>query len=136
MNAVIMGRKTWESIPDKMRPLKNRLNVVITRNPDEFNKYCRGGDIANYEASQNILVYADFGEALVELSKNKKVNEMFVIGGSSLYEMSMTKYVNYCKLFITTRINKLYECDTFVPNLEKTETNPHFTPLHVSETYS
>lgn len=31
-NAVIMGRKTWESMPDSMRPLENRLNVVVTRN--------------------------------------------------------------------------------------------------------
>ena len=61
---------------------------------------------------------------------------MFVIGGSSLYEMSMNKYKNYCKLFITTRINKKFECDTFIPNLESPETNADFTPLHVSETYS
>ena len=32
-NAVIMGRKTWESIPDKFRPLPNRLNIVLTRTP-------------------------------------------------------------------------------------------------------
>ena len=33
-NAVIMGRKTWESIPASKRPLANRINVVLTRNPD------------------------------------------------------------------------------------------------------
>ena len=36
MNAVLMGRKTWESIPPKFRPLKDRLNIVITSNPKEF----------------------------------------------------------------------------------------------------
>ena len=36
MNAIIMGRKTWESIPAAKRPLPNRLNVVLTKNPEEF----------------------------------------------------------------------------------------------------
>lgn len=73
---------------------------------------------------------------MVDLSKDERVNEMFVIGGASLYEMSMNKYKSYCKLFITTRINKKYECDTFIPELEKPEVNRDFAPLHVSETYS
>jgi dihydrofolate reductase len=33
-NAVIMGRKTWESIPQKRRPLSNRYNIILTRNPN------------------------------------------------------------------------------------------------------
>ena len=70
MNAIIMGRKTWESLPDKIRPLKNRLNVILTKNPDDFNKYCRDGDKLNYEGHENILVFADFEEALVALSKD------------------------------------------------------------------
>jgi len=35
-NAVILGRKTWESIPSKFRPMPNRLNIIITRNPEKI----------------------------------------------------------------------------------------------------
>lgn len=61
------------------------------------------------------------------------VNEIFVIGGSSLYESSFGQYKDFCKLVIATRINKKYECDTFIPNLE---TSADFSPLFVSQTYS
>ena len=35
-NAVLMGRTTWESLPEAYRPLDNRLNIVVTRNQDYF----------------------------------------------------------------------------------------------------
>lgn len=41
MNAVVMGRKTWESIPPKFRPLKGRMNIVISNNKD-YLKYVNG----------------------------------------------------------------------------------------------
>ena len=136
MNAVIMGRKTWESIPVQLRPLKNRLNVVLTKAPDDFGKYCLDGDISNHENHENILVFSDLESALVDLSGADRVNEIFVIGGSSLYEMSMNDYKEYCKLIIATRINKPFECDTFVGSLEDSKANEDFAPLHISETYS
>jgi dihydrofolate reductase len=40
INAVIMGRNTWESIPDRFRPLKNRVNIVISRNQDYEMSVC------------------------------------------------------------------------------------------------
>jgi dihydrofolate reductase len=53
------------------------------------------------------------------LSQDEGVAEIFVVGGSSLYDMSMDKYKEYCKLIIATRIIKFFECDTFISkNLE------------------
>lgn len=126
LNAVIMGRKTWESIPQKFRPLKGRLNVVLTRDPK--NVQVEG------LSPENLMVMESFDEALVKLSADKSVNEIFVIGGSSIYEQAMTTYQKDCKLIVATRINKKFECDTFVPDLEKG--NEMFSPIHVSETYS
>lgn len=90
-----MGRKTWESIPSKFRPLKNRLNVVLTKNPKEFSeKYLeqKTGDDAGI-LDENLIVLSDFEDALVRLSADDGVAEIFVIGGSSLYEASMTTYL-------------------------------------------
>jgi len=72
--------------------------------------------------------------ALESLSSNPKVNEIFIIGGATLYELALNKYSDYCKLVIKTRINKDYEVDTFMPKIE--EENGTFTKLFISKTYS
>ena len=128
MNAVIMGRKTWESIPESKRPLKDRLNVVLTSKPEEFR-----ASFGDQIIPENVVVFSDFQDALVSLSADEKVNELFVIGGSSLYNLAMDQFKAHCKLVIATRINKKFECDTFISNLEQ---NTDFCPLHISETYS
>lgn len=131
LNAVVMGRKTWESIPKSKRPLKNRLNVVLTTKPEDFRKSLE----EDSTPQENVMVVSDFEQALVELSADQGVNEIFVIGGSSLYDMSISgSFKDYCKMIIATRINKKFECDTFIPELEKL--NTEFVPLHISETYS
>lgn len=115
INAVVMGRKTWESIPQSKRPLQNRLNVVLTSKPDEFRKQLEEASTPQ----ENVMVCSSFETAMVDLSADEGVGEIFVIGGSSLYEKSINgEYKDYCKLIIATRINKLFECDTFIPEVE------------------
>ena len=70
-NPVIMGRKNYESIPEKYRPLKNRLNVIITRNK-------------NYKADGCIVVN-NILDSLKALSI-KNYEEVFVIGGGEIYK--------------------------------------------------
>ena len=74
-----MGRKTWDSIPPKFRPLHGRLNVVLTRNATLT------GAQANDENGM-IEVFGDLEMALMSLARNQKVNEVFIIGGASIYE--------------------------------------------------
>ena len=74
-----MGRKTWDSIPAKFRPLPGRLNVVLTRNATLT------GAQANDENGM-IEVFGDLEMALMSLARNQKVNEVFIIGGASIYE--------------------------------------------------
>lgn len=110
-----MGRKTWESIPKSKRPLKGRINVVLTTKPEEFRKTLE----EDSTPLENVMVVSDFEQALVELSADQGINEIFVIGGSSLYDMSIKgDFKDHCKLIIATRINKKFDCDTFIPELE------------------
>lgn len=99
VNAVIMGRKTWESIPAKFRPLPGRLNVVITRNKD-------------YELPEGVQMAGSLADA-VYISADKH----FVIGGSQIYADAI-KHPN-CEGMYITRVNKEYECDTFFPDYKK-----------------
>jgi dihydrofolate reductase len=75
-NAVIMGRKTWESIPAKFRPLPNRLNVVITRNK-----------AAQPESTE--LLFHSVRDALAALQENPAVKKIFVIGGQQIYKETL-----------------------------------------------
>ena len=118
-----MGRKTWESLPDKFRPLPNRLNVVLSRSP-----VVEG---ANDENGM-IQVYSEFEHALEKLSANPKVNEIFVIGGSNIYDVALNKHSELCKLIILTRINKEFPVDVFMPKIDEQQT---FTKMHISKTY-
>jgi dihydrofolate reductase len=75
-----MGRKTWDSIPAKFRPLPNRLNVILSR-----------GIIEGGSNDENGMteVHSDLELALLSVSKNPKVAEVFIIGGASVYEQAL-----------------------------------------------
>ena len=69
---VIMGRKTWESLPEKFRPLPGRLNVVVSRNAD-------------YDAPGAVLT----GSLEEAIAKAENAEEIFVIGGAELYNQAL-----------------------------------------------
>ncbi|XP_056144121.1 dihydrofolate reductase isoform X2 [Lampris incognitus] len=105
-NVVIMGRKTWFSIPEKNRPLKNRINIVLSR---ELKVPPVG---AHYLAS-------DFGSALSLLDTAEMaemVDQVWVIGGSTLYK-EMMESPGTRRLFVT-RILQQFKSDTFLPEIK------------------
>ena len=78
-NVVIMGRLTWESLPEKVRPLPNRFNVVISTQNLFHKKYKTYPD----------AVFKSIDETLLYFTKNKKQYKnvkLFVIGGASIYQ--------------------------------------------------
>ncbi|XP_059193586.1 dihydrofolate reductase [Centropristis striata] len=103
-NVVIMGRKTWFSIPEKNRPLNNRINIVLSR------------ELKAPPAGAHHLA-ADFPSALRLLDQElaDQADQVWVIGGHSLYK-EMMESSGTRRLFVT-RIMKQFECDTFLPEI-------------------
>ena len=97
-NAVIMGRKTWESIPQKFRPLPNRQNIVLSR-------------------TQNTLtgaqVVQSLDDALDYCDQNDNIDQIFVIGGSQIYEAAITH--KRCQQLYITKVYQSFDCDAYFP---------------------
>ena len=107
VNAVIMGRKTWESIPPKFRPLKDRTNVVLTRSPYPVQE-------------EGVHVSSSLEEAVRLLQSMEKTGDVFVIGGGEVYKESIES--GLVKRVIYTEVSNLPEetetkLDTFFPEL-------------------
>lgn len=99
-NIVIMGRKTLESFPQG-QPLKNRVNIVITRKTD-------------YKVKDAVIVHS-IEEAMKEAKKYE--GEIFVIGGESIYRAMLP----YCDTALVTKIDHAFDADTYFPNLDQEE---------------
>ncbi len=99
-NVVIMGRKTLESFPQG-QPLKNRVNIVITRNP-------------GYKVKGAVVVHS-VEEAVEEARKYE--GEIYVIGGESIYR----EMLSLCDTAFVTKIDHAYDADTYFPNLDQDE---------------
>jgi dihydrofolate reductase len=103
-NAIIMGRKTWESLPYK--PLKNRLNIIISTKPNKINTY----------NNCNIAIFNNLDYALQYCYNDISIDNVFVIGGKSLYDLCLfnpyySKYLTYIHLSV---VPKKYTCDTYI----------------------
>ncbi|KAI8081624.1 dihydrofolate reductase [Halteromyces radiatus] len=104
-NVVIMGRVTWESIPPKFRPLTDRFNIVISRNP-----------LYDLQDAPN-TVLADSFEKALSLVDPKLHGRVFVVGGAHMYQLAIKE--RHCSHILLTRINSDIECDTFFPNIDE-----------------
>lgn len=98
---VIMGRKTYESIPPKFRPLPGRENIVVTRN-------------ANWEPDENITIFTSLEEA-INYSKEKD-NEVFIIGGAQIYGAALP-YTD--RLYMTFVEDTVADADVFFPEFKE-----------------
>ncbi|XP_011037491.1 PREDICTED: bifunctional dihydrofolate reductase-thymidylate synthase 1-like [Populus euphratica] len=116
-NAVIMGRKTWESIPLEHRPLPGRLNVVLTRS-GSF-------DIATAE---NVVICGSMSSALELLAASPyclSIEKVFVIGGGQILRESLN--APGCDAIHITEIEMDFDCDTFIPAIDTSVFQPWYS---------
>ncbi|KAM0693231.1 hypothetical protein Q7P36_006484 [Cladosporium allicinum] len=111
-NAVLMGRKTWDSIPPRFRPLKDRTNIVISSQP----RSALPGLTDEVIVSSSILSALQDLEAGVKEGKVPGVGRVFVIGGARVYEGALG--LECARSVLLTRLGAEFECDTFFPALE------------------
>jgi len=107
---VIMGKKTWESLP--VKPLPGRKNIVLTDNPEE----CFECGITAYSVEEALRLCGD-------------CDEVFIIGGGSVYRQFMPLAD---RLYIT-RIHSVTEADTFFPEISPTEWKEVYSEFHEAE---
>ena len=103
-NAVVMGRKTWDSLPHDSRPLKNRLNVVLTRSGST----CHGDGVVYHSSVDSCISW---------LMKNKTIQETFVIGGEEIYREFLATSVVTTVYVTEIHSDRKYEMDSFFPDL-------------------
>ena len=97
---VIMGRKNFESIPERFRPLANRTNVIITRNSD-------------YKAEGCVVVNSV--EQALEVAKQNGDIQPFIIGGGQIYKLALEN--NLVDKIYLTKVHHTFDGDTFFPEL-------------------
>jgi dihydrofolate reductase len=112
--AVIMGRKTLESFPGG-RPLADRLNVVITSDPD-------------YKVMDAAVVNSI--EKALEVVKDYNTEDIYIIGGESIYRQML----RLCDTAHVTKIDYNYNADAYFPNLDEME-DWHITGESEEHTY-
>ncbi|APF41463.1 dihydrofolate reductase [Neomicrococcus aestuarii] len=100
---IIMGRRTWESLPPRFRPLKDRTSIVLTSQEETSKEVTEKGG----------LVVSATADAMELARKQPGAEEIWVIGGGKLYEALLP----LADTLVITRIDLELEGDTRAPEL-------------------
>ncbi|MFH1287013.1 MAG: dihydrofolate reductase [Candidatus Magasanikbacteria bacterium] len=98
-SVVLMGRNTWESLPEKFRPLPDRKNIVITRNTE-------------YQIPDGVFLYHSIDDAL----KAHEGEDIFVIGGAMMYKQT----IDLADRLYITHVEQDVDGDAFFPEIDPT----------------
>jgi dihydrofolate reductase len=108
---VIMGRRTWDSLPERFRPLPGRSNIVMTRNP--------------HWQAQGALVARSLDEALRQTAD---AVQAFVIGGAEIYALALAR----ADELVLTEIDQNFACDAYFPPWDRSTFKEYSRERHTS----
>ncbi|TNF48892.1 MAG: dihydrofolate reductase [Bacteroidetes bacterium] len=106
-HVVVMGRKNWDSIPERFRPLPNRENVVLTRNTD----FSADGAKVFHSLEDCLSFY------------NGEDQTVFIIGGGEIYRLALE--LECVDEMMITHVNAVYGADTFFPEFDENNWTIH-----------
>jgi dihydrofolate reductase len=102
---VIMGRKNFESIPPKYRPLPHRINIILSRNEDFMAEEC--------------YTYNNIEEA-IEMARDNGEEQIFIIGGAQIYKLAMEADL-VSHMYLTYVDASFPDADAFFPEFDESE---------------
>lgn len=122
VNAVIMGRKTWQSIPERFRPLPGRRNVVLSRNPKARDDLRLPEDVLLAGSLTEALGLLSSASAAAASGTIAEVDKVFVIGGGSVYAEAVASKL--CEKVLLTSVTppadgRFDDCDVHFPALDR-----------------
>jgi dihydrofolate reductase len=100
---VLMGRKSYESIPEQFRPLKGRVNIIVTRQQNFTAEGCR------------IVSSAEEG---IQFAKDNGEDELMILGGGEIYKQLLDRAD---RIYLTRVHHSFPDADTFFPELTENE---------------
>lgn len=103
-STVIMGRKNWDSIPERFRPLSNRENIVITKNTSF--------------AAEGAIVFNSWDDCIKFCNQGNR-KEIFIIGGAQIYQLAMD--ADDVDRMLITYVDESFDADTYFPTWNKEE---------------
>ncbi|MES2621342.1 MAG: dihydrofolate reductase [Bacteroidota bacterium] len=112
---VLMGRKSFESIPEKYRPLRGRVNIIVTRQKDFIAEGCK------------VVSTAEEG---VQYAKDNGEDELMVLGGGEIYKYLLAKTD---RIYLTKVRHTFLDADTFFPELIADEWNVKSNEKHSAD---
>lgn len=120
-NCVIMGKNTYNSIPLKYRPLKDRVNYVVSTSMEE---------------EKSIFILENLENDLINMIKNTNYDTYWIIGGEHIYKYFMEENISLINEIHMTIIEKDYECNKFFPVIDKNLFKLIKTNEYIEDNYS